>query len=468
MSKPFVVISSDTHVGASSYDAFTEYFDAEFRDEWATFASATGDGPLPTMARMAGERPEDAPSGTSGADKLDADGGALPQASSLEVDEPDPIRRSFKELMLTLGVEPATVDTWAAHYSEETIEGGGDSQKRLKLLEKQGVVGEVSLPRAMLGGLAPGLGIPGGAGGSREFMRAQMKAYNRWLSDFCKDAPGRRAGVLQCDLGDITQTIAEMKWGRENGVFGGIMLPLMQSASDLPGYVDPYYEQLWSACEDLGMVLNLHVDAPPEHEMQLYGNDQRVSVSLNTFELFWFSRRPVWFLILGGIFDRHPNLKLSVIENTVDWVPQCIEEMEAPYRGYGFMKGNFLERKPREYFGTNVFLGASLLERRSVEHRYEIGVDALMWGSDFPHPEGTTPYMRDSMRVQLGGIPEDEQRKMLGETIARVYPFDLAQLEKVAAVCGPTPEELSTPLSPTDVVEHASLMYYRGSSLSSY
>src|SRR5271155_4780417 len=158
MSKPFVVISSDTHVGASSYDAFTEYFDAEFRDEWATFASATGDGPLPTMARMAGERPEDAP---SGADKLHADGGALPQASSLEVDEPDPIRRSFKELMLTLGVEPATVDTWAAHYSEETIEGGGDSQKRLKLLEKQGVVGEGSLPRAMLGGLAPGLGIPG-------------------------------------------------------------------------------------------------------------------------------------------------------------------------------------------------------------------------------------------------------------------------------------------------------------------
>src|SRR5271156_5944942 len=127
MSKPFVVISSDTHVGASTYDAFTPYFDSEFRDEWASFAAVAGDD-LFAMARMAGQGSAEADAPAEEKQATGA-GALLTQAFSFQVDEADPIRRTFKRIMLALGVEPATVDEWAVHYSEDTIAGGGDSQK---------------------------------------------------------------------------------------------------------------------------------------------------------------------------------------------------------------------------------------------------------------------------------------------------------------------------------------------------
>jgi predicted TIM-barrel fold metal-dependent hydrolase len=452
---PFVVISSDTHVGATTYDAFTPYFDAEYREQWSEFAASAGDD-LFAMARMASEATEKSDAGD--AETAQGVGALFAQIGSQQVDEADPIRRTFKKIMATLGVDADTVETWAPHYSEETIAGGGDSQKRLKILESLGIVGEVSIPGAALGGLTPafGAGITGSSGDG--FGKAQMQAYNRWLADFCNDAPGRRAGVLQVDLHDIDGTIADMTWGKEHGVWGGIMLPSMSTSTGLPGYTDPYYEPLWSACEELGMVLNLHVGAQA-NDVQLYGSDMFTAISLSTFEQFWLSRRPVWFLILGGVFDRHLDLKMSVIENTIEWVPQCIQEMETQFRGFGFMKGDFLERKPGEYFGTNVFLGASIMGRASVEKRHEIGIGSIMWGSDFPHPEGLTPYVRDAMKVQLGGIPEPEQRMILGETIGRVYGFDMNLLAEAAATCGPTPQELSEPLAASAVPAHASPMY---------
>jgi hypothetical protein len=70
--------------------------------------------------------------------------------------------------------------------------------------------------------------------------------------------------------------------------------------------------------------------------------------------------------------------------------------------------------KPSEYFHRNVFLGASCMPRREAEMRHQIGVENIMWGSDYPHPEGTWPHTREQMRETFGGLPEGELRAMLG------------------------------------------------------
>ena len=93
--------------------------------------------------------------------------------------------------------------------------------------------------------------------------------------------------------------------------------------------------------------------------------------------------------------------------------------------------------KPSAYFARHVFLGASCMPRREVEMRHRIGLENIMWGSDYPHPEGSWPVTRDQMIDAFHGVPEDELAAMLGGNAARLYGFDLEKLAPLAARIGP-------------------------------
>src|SRR5271155_163692 len=290
--RPFVVISSDTHVGQSTFADFTSYIDPSFREDYKIWADAQGTNQFAmTDASRKGHDNQTEAKGKSANAELRR---RFVEGFSKGVDEPDPVRRAFKILMLAQGNNPDVVDEWAGHYSTDTVNGGGDSAKRLQLLEKQGVVGEVSLPGGAIAGVAPAArpAMANFRGDEDvEFIWVQMQAYNRWLRDFSDAAPGRRATPIMVNLNDLEAAIAELRWARNAGMFGGVLLPQMSIASGLPGYADPYYEPLWSACEDLDAPLNLHVGVDP-NDAALYGSDMQVVQRLNGYEMFYLSRRP--------------------------------------------------------------------------------------------------------------------------------------------------------------------------------
>ena len=97
---------------------------------------------------------------------------------------------------------------------------------------------------------------------------------------------------------------------------------------------------------------------------------------------------------------------------------------------------------PSDYFDRNVKIGSSNLRRREIERRYEIGVDNIMWGNDFPHPEGTWPYTREFLKDRFWDISIEETEKMLGLNAVDFYGFDLEKLQPIADRVGPTPAEL--------------------------
>jgi hypothetical protein len=97
---------------------------------------------------------------------------------------------------------------------------------------------------------------------------------------------------------------------------------------------------------------------------------------------------------------------------------------------------------PSEYFDRNIKIGASNTRRRELGRRYEIGVGNIMWGNDFPHPEGTWPYTREFLKDRFWDIPVDETAQILGLNQAEFYSFDLDALQPVADRIGPTPEDL--------------------------
>jgi predicted TIM-barrel fold metal-dependent hydrolase len=226
-----------------------------------------------------------------------------------------------------------------------------------------------------------------------------------------------------------------VRWAKANGL-RGILIPSRWGKQ--PAYHHPRYEPLWQVCAELGMVLHLHSGAAPMEDYDEHLGMMGIYIT----EVAWWAARPLWFLIWGGVFERNPELKLAITESTTIWVPEQLALMDFRYEDtpYSAKLGDYtshLKSKPSEYFRRNVFLGASCMPRREAELRHEIGLRNIMWGSDYPHPEGSWPETRSQLVASFHGLPEDELALMLGGNAARVYGFDTEKLAPLVARIGP-------------------------------
>jgi predicted TIM-barrel fold metal-dependent hydrolase len=417
--RPYIVVSADAHAAPDDLDHFLSYVDPSFRDQVATF------GELSSTA-------------------ISMFGGVDPG----EVDEADPVRAVAIRRLRGMGVDTEATARWLERYSSEWVIAGDGDGRRLGYLESQGIHAEVTFPGPILtGGISPAMYLGSAASEGLEVVWPALHGYNRWLADFCNAAPGRRAGCLPIDFHDMGRAVEEVEWARSNGIFGGIMLPAMSVSSRLPGYADEYYDPFWSACEAQGMVINLHTGASGSATDSRFLYDKEHGGMLGLYEVFVFTRRPLWFMILGGVFDRHPGLKVVVSENGVQWLPSLIRDMEQFFETHGGAPlRSHLRHRPSEYVEQHVYLGGSLMKRYEAEMRDEIGVDRLMWGADYPHLEGAAPVHREVLAHVFGGMPTEDVRKILGANALAVWDFDEAQLQAVADRVGPTVSDLAVPL----------------------
>jgi hypothetical protein len=102
-----------------------------------------------------------------------------------------------------------------------------------------------------------------------------------------------------------------------------------------------------------------------------------------------------------------------------------------------------LTMKPSDYLNRNCWFAASVMGPVEVERRYDIGVGNLMWGDDFPHPEGSWPHTREWIQDRFGDIPEEDSRRILGLNAADLYRFDLDKLAPIVDRIGPTRDDIS-------------------------
>ncbi len=324
---------------------------------------------------------------------------------------------------------------------EEALAGAWDSDVRNRVLDADGIAGEVIFPDGItelnMPPFGAGIGMPTGEEINPELQWAGAIAHNRWLAEFCAMAPERRAGVACAPIcwDDVDFSVEQIRWARENGL-AGILIPSRWEKR--PPYHDPRYDPIWEVCQDLGMVVHFHSGSAP---MDDYG-DHTGMMGIYISEVVWWSARPLWFLIWGGVFERFPDLRVAITESTCVWVPETLQLLDFRYEEthYAAKLGDYrshLSMKPSDYFRRNVFLGASCMPRREAEIRHQIGVGSIMWGSDYPHPEGSWPVTREQMVETFKGLPEDEVAAMLGGNAVRLYGFDEEKLAPLVARIGP-------------------------------
>lgn len=313
--------------------------------------------------------------------------------------------------------------------------GTWDPKRRMEELDADGVAGEVIFPGAQ------NLGVPfhGRCPTTNrvdpqpaEQRQAGARAYNRWLADFCSENPDRCAGVAFLTYEDIDAAVAEIEWSRRAGLRGGIFLPA--EWDDLPSYNDPRYEPIWAACQDADVPINTH---PLGGGIDGYGTLPGAT-AIFLSEVKWFAHRPFTYVLWAGVFERYPKLKFILTEQMADWIPGTLEYFDDLYTRPIFAqirKG--LSLCPSEYWKRNCHVGASFLVENEVEIRHDIGIDKIMWGSDYPHPEGTWPHTKERLEQTFAGIPQDEIALMIGGNAAKVYGFDAEVLAPLVDRIGP-------------------------------
>jgi predicted TIM-barrel fold metal-dependent hydrolase len=278
-----------------------------------------------------------------------------------------------------------------------------------------------------------------------------IRTHNRWLVDFCAAYPEKRAGIGQIFVNDIDDAIADARWIKEHNLRGGLLLPnIPPDAKWVKPLYDPEYDRLWEVAQDLEIPINVHggTGAPdygayPFH-MLLYIN-----------EVGFYSQRPLVHFILGGVFERFPRLKFVVTETGCSWVPSLLKGLDRTIdqiRTSGqtgeirYDDAHKLNHLASEYFAQNVWMGVSQPGPADVAALSQVGLDRFMWGSDYPHDEGTHPFTREHLRQVFPGMQPPTLQKILAENVAKLYDFDLAALAPLAAKFGPTVGDLAVPL----------------------
>jgi predicted TIM-barrel fold metal-dependent hydrolase len=130
-------------------------------------------------------------------------------------------------------------------------------------------------------------------------------------------------------------------------------------------------------------------------------------------------------MIFGGVFDRHPDLRIGVVEHELGWIPFFLERMDYTYtQRHGnarYLRFATAER-PSDFFRRNVFCSFQD-DEFGIRERAAIGIDSICWGSDYPHTESTFPRSQQIMGARLTDVTADEQRKILWQNAARLYGF---------------------------------------------
>lgn len=299
-----------------------------------------------------------------------------------------------------------------------------------------------------------------------EVWDAGARAWNHWAADTFGFAPDRfllTGAVGPCT--DLDITLADLDFMADHH-FAGTYLPGYLRHPDTPPLFDPYWEPFWAACVERDLVVVVHAGYGWEQgiafeQLQAIcdtvaaaaGSTDREAlfrhadaVPQSSAEFFTqfansvLARQPLWQLTLGGVFDRHPDLRLLLTEIRADWIPATLARLDEEFDAH--RDDLPTAKRPSEWWATNCLAGASFIHRAEVGMRRDIGLETVSFGRDYPHPESTWPHTREWLRDAFAGVSEDELRLILGENAIRFLGLDRDRLLELARRIGPSVDDV--------------------------
>jgi predicted TIM-barrel fold metal-dependent hydrolase len=252
-----------------------------------------------------------------------------------------------------------------------------------------------------------------------QYKDACMWAYNRWLAEMCADAPDRIFGMAQTAVLDVDSAIADFQRAKDMGMVGMMMPGDPVSAGDEPrDYDHPDYDALWECASDLDLPICFHILTSRAGSLT---SETRGHPLNNFLGIIRAVQDVVGLMTLGGVFERHPGLKLVVAESDAGWLPHYMYRMDHAARMNaegGILKG--LSKLPSDYIRENVY--ATFQDDVTAYHTlHQFPLEHLLWASDFPHTDSTWPKSRELIGEQAAHLDEAQHQAIFRDNTARLF-----------------------------------------------
>ena len=319
---------------------------------------------------------------------------------------PAPIAAFF-----SAGVPAAEMPKFMQRGFDEAPKGVHDPAERIKDQDRDGVAAEV---------IYTSMGMPLFGLDDSEFRAACFRAFNDWATDYCSYDLKRLIPLGLITLEDIPAAVAELARIKRRGMAGAMIWG--EAPPDRP-YSHPDYDPFWAAAQDLDMSLSLHIltgaKGTAGHASKVLNpNMKGVEFMTGVISMIHPIERSLTALIIGGVFERFPRLKIVSAENDVAWIPFFLYRIDK-YAGRGLANIK-LPLKPSEYVKRQVY--ATFINDPVFVNLLDwYGADNIMWSSDYPHGQATFPHSQDYVAKHLSKVSAIDRQKIVHDTAAKLY-----------------------------------------------
>jgi predicted TIM-barrel fold metal-dependent hydrolase len=284
-------------------------------------------------------------------------------------------------------------------------EGAYGGRARLPFMDKDGIAAEIVYASV-------GMGLC--MHRDPEYKDACMKAYNRWLQAMCSEAPERVYGLAQTAVLSVDSAIEDFRRAREMGMVG-MMMPGHPIHED---YDHPDYDALWECASDLGLPICFHILTSREGSIAMPHRGHQMNSFLGIIRAV---QDVVGMMVLGGVFERHPRLKLVCAEGDAGWMPHYMYRMDHAAKfnfDNGVIKG--LTKLPSEYIKTNVWMTFQD-DKTAFNSIDQMPYTQLLWASDFPHTDSTWPRSQQLLAEHTVHLQEYQRQAIMRDNTARLF-----------------------------------------------
>ena len=281
---------------------------------------------------------------------------------------------------------------------------GHDPKARLDIQDEEGVRGEVIYPSVgMVICLHP----------DADYRKACFDAYNRWLAQFCETAPNRLLGVGMAAVRTPEEGVRELEALKAMGMKSAMLCgdPAFED------YDHPSYDPVWEASVALDLPISFHILTGRES----YGMEVRGPKVIQQIVTMRGNQNIMMMMVLGAVFERHPQLRVVMVENDAGWLPHFAFRLDHAWERYRWsMEIGNIPRPPSEYIRENVY--ATFQDDWSVRWVQEgVNWDRVMWATDFPHGDGTYPRSREIATHVTEGLTPAQRDAVVYDNVAKLY-----------------------------------------------
>lgn len=294
-------------------------------------------------------------------------------------------------------------------YMANAPYGAMDATERLALLDAEGLDAAV---------LYPTLGILWEAElEDIELSQAYCRAYNRWITEFCRNSNGRLIPIAHLSLGDPQAAAAELRRAVKDGCRGAFVTPFTITRK---AHGDPVHDPVFAAAQELNVPIAIHPSFEPfELRSRRFADGHRLPL-LSAVTAADGVRHAFTTLFDYAVFERFPRLKIVLLESGGGWIGYWLDRLDGVFEATFLGNRTALKHKPSDYFRRQCFISCDPDERTIPALMKLYGEDRFFWASDYPHPDHTGDYLQ-ALETMAGELPEPARQRLLGANVRQAF-----------------------------------------------